>query len=154
MAICTEGRETPSGVEGGWQTSEGSEQKCMQRGEPYERTYRRRGRSINTQAFTAGGGRRGDQGTAAFKGLPRGDCRSEQYPKAFGFGGETSLWDLVAGASCVVITIVLGSRCFQKSIQFQQSWDLVAGVSCMIITGVSKLLADLSCSMLWYKSSR
>ena len=46
MAIWTEGREKPSGVEGGWQTSEGSEQKCMQRGEPYERTYRRRDRSI------------------------------------------------------------------------------------------------------------
>ena len=73
---------------GGWQTSEGSEQKCMQRGEPYERTYRRGDRSINTEAFTAEGGRREDQGAATLKGLPRGGGRSEQYPKAFGFGGE------------------------------------------------------------------
>ena len=87
MAIWTEGREKPSGVEGGWQTSEGSEQKCMQRGEPYERTYRRRDRSINTEAFTAGGGRREDQGTATLKGVPRRGGRSEQYPKAFGCGG-------------------------------------------------------------------
>ena len=90
MAICTEGREKPSGVEGGWQTSEGSEQKCMQRGEPYERTYRRRDGSINTEAFTAGGGRREDQGAATLKGLPRGGGRSEQNPKAFGFGEETN----------------------------------------------------------------
>ena len=88
MAIWTEGREKPSGVEGRWQTSEESEQKCMQRGEPYERTYRRGDRSINTEAFTAEGGRREDQGAATLKGLPRGGGRSEQYPKAFGFGGE------------------------------------------------------------------
>ena len=64
----------------------------MQRGEPYERTYRRRDRSINTEAFTAGGGRREDQGTATLKGLPRRGGRSEQYPKAFGFGGNKFGW--------------------------------------------------------------
>ena len=97
MAIRTECREKPSGVEGGWQTSEGSEQKCMQRGDPYERTYRRRGRSINTQAFTAGGGRREDQGAATLKGLPRvGDGQSEQYPKVFGFGRKPIRVDMGA----------------------------------------------------------
>ena len=90
MAIWTEGREKPSGVEGRWQTSEESEQKCMQRGEPYERTYRRGDRSINTKAFTTEGGRREDQGAATLKDLPREGGRSEQYPKAFGFGGETN----------------------------------------------------------------
>ena len=39
---------------GGWQTSEGSEQKCMQRGELYERTYRRGDRSINSRGGVAG----------------------------------------------------------------------------------------------------
>ena len=96
MAIWTEGWEKPSGVEGRWQTSEGSEQKCMQRGEPYERTYRRGDRSINTEAFTAEGGRREDQGAATLKGLPRGGGRSEQYPKAFGFGGERIRVDMGA----------------------------------------------------------
>jgi len=71
MAIWTEGREKPSGVEGRWQTSEESEQICMQRGEPYERTYRRGDRSINTEEFTAEGGRREDQGAATLKDLPR-----------------------------------------------------------------------------------
>ena len=69
----------------------------MQRGEPYERTYRRRDRSINTEAFTAGGGRREDQGTATLKGLPRGGGRSEQYPKAFGFGGGNEFVGLGGG---------------------------------------------------------
>ena len=96
MVIWTESREKPSGVEGGWQTSERSEQKCMQRGEPYERTYRRGDRSINTEAFTAGGGRREDQGAATLKGLPRGGGRSEQYPKEFGFGGKRIRVDMGA----------------------------------------------------------
>ena len=68
----------------------------MQRGEPYERTYRRRDRSINTEAFTAGGGRREDQGTATLKGLPRRGGRSEQYPNAFGFGEKRIRVDMGA----------------------------------------------------------
>ena len=68
----------------------------MQRGEPYERTYRRGDRSINTEAFTAEGGRREDQGAATLKGLPRGGGRSEQYPKAFGFRGERIRVDMGA----------------------------------------------------------
>ena len=68
----------------------------MQRGELYERTYRRGDRSINTEAFTAEGGRREDQGAATLKDLPRGGGRSEQYPKAFGFRGERIRVDMGA----------------------------------------------------------
>ena len=90
MAIWTEGREKPSGVEGRWQTSEGSEQKCMQRGEPYERTYRRGDRSINTEAFTAGGGRREDQGAATLKGLPRGGWPERTIPESIWLRRKTN----------------------------------------------------------------
>ncbi len=48
------------------------------------------------QGLTAGGGRREDQGAATLKGLPRGGGRSEQYPKAFGFGGKRIRVDMGA----------------------------------------------------------
>ena len=92
MAIWTEGREKPSGIEGRWQTSEESEQKCMQRGEPYERTYRRGDRSINTEAFTAEGGRREDQGAATLKGLPRGVAGANNTRKHLGSAGNEFGW--------------------------------------------------------------